>query len=85
MGHWKCRLQFMRGQMPVTRHLPHTWYDTPNIHMCTIRDFEALCGAKHIGVLQRAIVDSQHKAVLGMRLLPNLLAEIAIYRIRRNG
>lgn len=83
MGHWRCRAQFALGRMPVTRHLPNTWYDTPNIHMCTIKDFEALCETDGIRVLQRAAVDSQHRAVRGMRLLPNLLAEIAIYRIRR--
>ncbi|MEQ8230684.1 MAG: methionine biosynthesis protein MetW [Gammaproteobacteria bacterium] len=83
MGHWKCRLQFTRGRMPVTRHLPHTWYDTPNIHMCTIDDFEDLCAGRRIAVIERATVDSQHRAVIGMQLLPNLLAEIAIYRIRR--
>ncbi len=83
MGHWKCRLQFAFGRMPVTRHLPHTWYDTPNIHMCTINDFEDLCAARNIAVLERAIVDSQHRALIGMQLLPNLLAEIAVYRFRR--
>ncbi len=83
MGHWKCRAQFLLGRMPVTRHLPDTWYSTPNIHMCTIRDFETLCAERNIDVLERAIVDSQHRAIRGQRLLPNLLAEIAIYRIRR--
>ena len=83
MGHWKCRAQFMLGRMPVTRHLPNTWYDTPNIHMCTVKDFDELCQAEHIEILERAAVDLQHRAVIGMRLLPNLLAEIAIYRIKR--
>ncbi len=83
MGHWKCRAQFMLGRMPVTRYLPNTWYDTPNIHMCTVKDFDELCEAEHIEILERAAVDSQHRAVIGMRLLPNLLAEIAIYRIKR--
>ena len=83
MGHWKCRAQFLLGRMPVTRHLPNTWYDTPNIHMCTLSDFEDLCASKHLEVLERATVDSQHRAVIGMRLWPNLLAEIAVYRTRR--
>ena len=83
MGHWKCRAQILFGRMPITRHLPNTWYDTPNIHMCTISDFEDLCAQANIEILARAIVDSQHRAKVGMRLLPNLLAEIAIYRIRR--
>jgi methionine biosynthesis protein MetW len=44
-GHWRIRAQITwKGQMPVTRNLPYTWYDTPNIHFCTIRDFVALCG-----------------------------------------
>jgi methionine biosynthesis protein MetW len=83
MGHWKCRLALLGGRMPVTRHLPHTWYDTPNIHMCTIDDFERLCADSGIEVLERASVDSEHRAAAGMRLLPNLLAEIAIYRLRQ--
>ena len=51
--------------------------------MCTNDDFDELCVADNVEVLERAFVDSQHRAVIGMRLWPNLLAEIAIYRIRR--
>lgn len=82
-GHWTCRLQILGGRMPVTRHLPSTWYETENIHMCTISDFEALCARERIEVLERAAVDSEHRAGFLMRFLPNLLAEIAIYRFRR--
>jgi methionine biosynthesis protein MetW len=43
-GHWRIRAQILwKGRMPVTRNLPYSWYDTPNIHFCTIRDFVALC------------------------------------------
>ena len=43
-GHWRVRSQlFFGGRMPVTSHLPDTWYETPNIHFCTIRDFTTLC------------------------------------------
>jgi methionine biosynthesis protein MetW len=43
-GHWRVRLRFMfGGRMPVTKNLPYSWYDTPNIHFCTIHDFVALC------------------------------------------
>ncbi|MBD0417263.1 methionine biosynthesis protein MetW [Oryzicola mucosus] len=49
-GHWKVRFSlFFNGRMPVTKDLPYSWYDTPNIHFCTIRDFVSLCdeiGAK---------------------------------------
>ncbi|QPC85680.1 methionine biosynthesis protein MetW [Mesorhizobium sp. NBSH29] len=43
-GHWQVRLSLLlRGRMPVTKDLPYSWYDTPNIHFCTIRDFVNLC------------------------------------------
>jgi methionine biosynthesis protein MetW len=44
-GHWKIRLKLLfGGQMPRTNNLPETWYATPNIHFCTIKDFRQLCG-----------------------------------------
>ena len=47
-GYWQVRTFLaIRGRMPVTRNLPHAWYDTPNIHFCTIRDFVLLCDALH--------------------------------------
>ena len=50
-GMWKVRAELaFRGRMPVTKRLPHQWYDTPNIHLCTIKDFLALCRAKGIRV-----------------------------------
>src|SRR5207248_7916557 len=54
-GHWGIRLQLLfGGRMPTTDNLPYTWYDTPNIHFCTIKDFRALCGA--VGAhMERAI------------------------------
>lgn len=43
-GHWRVRFSLLlKGRMPVTKELPYSWYDTPNIHFCTIRDFVALC------------------------------------------
>lgn len=81
-GHWRCRVQIALGRMPITEHLPNTWYNTPNIHMCTIRDFEALCAAEGIEVLDRRVVDSSHRGTAPMRWWPNLLAEVALYRCR---
>lgn len=82
-GHWKPRLHLaLRGVMPVTRALPHQWYSTPNIHLCTLRDFERLCDASGIEVLQRAVVDIEHQEMPLMRVFPNLLGELAIYRLR---
>jgi len=83
-GHWRSRLQlFFGGHMPVTPSLPSKWFNTQNIHLCTLQDFEKLCADNHIDVLQRTVVDRNHKGSLGMRLFPNLLGEIAIYRIQR--
>jgi len=84
MGHWKCRLQLaLAGHMPVTRGLPHRWYDTPNIHLCTVHDFERLCAERGYHILRRAAVDRYHRTNPGARLLPNLLGESALYQFRR--
>ncbi len=82
MGFWKNRLQFaLGGHMPVTKTLPYGWYDTPNIHLCTIRDFEALCTELNLRILDKAMVDSAQQSRPLMRLMPNLLAETAVYRL----
>lgn len=83
-GHWSCRLQLvLGGKMPTSRTLPEEWYVTENIHLCTLRDFEKLCEAQHIEILQRAVVDMTHRTRWLMQLWPNLLGEIALYRFRR--
>ncbi len=83
-GHWRLRYQLaLRGRMPESRALPHHWYDTPNIHLCTVRDFEALCREKDVEILQRTVVDHAHRSHLGSHLLPNLLGAIALYRFQR--
>ncbi len=83
MGHWRARLHILAGHMPVTRNLPEQWYTTPNIHLCTLQDFEALCAQMGLEVLERTAVDYEHRPGLFMRALPNLLGEVALYRIRR--
>jgi len=83
-GNWRGRLQLaFGGKMPVTKTLPNEWYNTPNIHLCTIKDFEQLCESLGFEILERRAVDSGHKAGIGLRLLPNLLGQIALYRFRR--
>jgi methionine biosynthesis protein MetW len=82
-GHWRSRLQLLLGHMPTTPALPAQWYNTRNIHLCTLVDFEKLCRSMNIRILQRTVVDYRHRSSLGMRLLPNLLGEIAIYRFKR--
>lgn len=82
-GHWRCRLDLSLGRMPVTSSLPNTWYNTPNIHLCTLKDFEDFCRDKGIEIIERTVVDHSHKSSIMMSLLPNLMGEVAIYRIRR--
>ena len=81
-GYWKCRLQLaVGGRMPVVKTLPHEWYNTPNVHLFTIHDFEELCRRKNIEILQRAVVDYAHRSSSSLRLFPNLLGELALYRL----
>ena len=84
-GHWSCRLHLgIKGKMPMSRAMPLHWYDTPNIHFCTVRDFEALCTALNIEIIERATIAGSAQHLLG-KWFPNLFATSAIYRIRRSG
>lgn len=83
-GHWRCRLYLgTRGRMPVSRFMPFTWYDTPNIHFCTVQDFEALCDERGIRILERDMVGNTEREPLLAKLWPNLFATTAIYLITR--
>ena len=83
-GHWRCRLYLgTRGKMPVSKFLPYTWYDTPNIHFCTLQDFENLCPEKGITILSRDTVGNTTRRPLLARVWPNLFSITAIYRITR--
>jgi methionine biosynthesis protein MetW len=86
MAHWNARLQLgFKGIMPVTKNLPNQWFNTPNVHLCTLNDFEVLCKKHGIEILQRTVADHSHrKGNWLMNLFPNLLGEIAIYRFCRN-
>ncbi|MDO3383166.1 methionine biosynthesis protein MetW [Gilvimarinus algae] len=82
-GHWKARFHLtFKGRMPVSDLLPYEWYDTPNIHFCTFKDFEVLCREKHINVLHRQVVNERSAQVLG-NLAPNLFGETAVYHLSK--
>lgn len=84
-GNWKSRIYLAtRGRMPVSKFMPYEWYNTPNIHFCTVRDFDTLCREKNIHVLKRTVVDSEHQGSIAGRLWPNFLGEIAIYHLTRD-
>jgi len=85
-GHWRCRLHLStRGRMPVSDLMPYNWYDTPNIHFCTMRDFEQLCDARGITILEREVVGNTERKPLLATRWPNLFATTAIYHITRGG
>ncbi len=82
MGYWRARAHIaLKGKMPVTDSLPHHWYDTPNYHLCTLRDFENLCETLQIKILRRAAVNDNHRRKFPSSLVPNLFSETALYEI----
>ncbi len=81
-GHWRARLHlFINGRMPVSDILPYEWYNTPNIHFCTFLDFEVLCKALGIRVLNREVAASRSVGTFFQHKHPNLFGETAIYRV----
>jgi len=79
-GHWSVRWQLgVGGRMPVSKRLPYQWYDTPNVHFSTIRDFDVFCAEKGITVERRAVLAGGRE----ISLLPNVRGETAVFQIRR--
>ena len=78
-GHWSHRLQVLRGRMPVSSSLPYQWFDTPNIHLCTVADFDAFLAERGHRVLDRVVLTGGRPVAFA----PNLMGELAIYRFRR--
>jgi methionine biosynthesis protein MetW len=83
-GHWRCRLMLgIQGRMPVSSFMPYTWYNTPNIHFCTVKDFEHLCREKGIRILARSMVSMTSRQPALADKWPNFFATTAIYHITR--
>ena len=85
-AHWQARLSLVfLGRMPVSTTLPHEWYETPNIHLCTIRDFVALCGQLDITIEAQKILDARGRArhVGNGLFLANLFGEQAVFLLRK--
>lgn len=82
-AYFRIRFQlFFLGKMPKTRELPFEWYNTPNIHLVTIKDFERFCRENNIAIIKRIFFS--HSSLLNPYLFPNLLASGAIYVIQRS-
>ena len=75
-GHWNSRLQLLLGKMPVSDSLPYAWYETPNVHHCTISDFEDLCRRLGVRIKERLALHEGRPVTT----LPNLMGSIAVYR-----
>jgi len=85
-AHWRARLSLgLFGRMPVSRTLPHEWYDTPNIHLCTIHDFVALCRDLDIEIESQKILDTDgHLRQVSTTLFStNLFGEQAVFLLRK--
>lgn len=83
-AYWRCRIQLaLGGKMPVSDHLPHEWHNTPNIHLCTIKDFDELCAAAKVQVISRFIFNASGKKSWATESLSNLIGVTAFYRLGR--
>ncbi len=84
-GHWRVRWGLLCGRMPVTSNLTYSWYDTPNIHFCTITDFLSLC--HDLGItIEKAVAlndDGQKLPIPGDGLLANLFASQGLFVLSR--
>ena len=78
-GYWKNRLQVLGGRMPVSDNLPYEWHDTPNVHLCTLEDFERFCAQRAVKILERKVLTGGRP----VGVLPNLLGALAVYRFQR--
>ena len=78
-GNWRHAVSLLSGHMPVTPEIPYQWYDTPNIHLCTPKDFELLAARLELRITDRALLARGEP----LEFLPNLRASVAVYRFER--
>ena len=80
-GYWRHRLDILQGRMPVSKSLPYSWHDTPNIHLCTVKDFEDLCAKIGAEILDERVIHAGRS----VELLPNLRGSLGVFRFRARG
>lgn len=79
-AYWQNRLQvLLKGHMPVSETIPYAWHNTPNIHLCTLGDFERLCEQLNIKIFERRVMDGDAP----VEFFPNILGSLAFYRLGR--
>lgn len=74
-GYWKNRLEVLRGRMPVSENLPYAWFNTPNVRLCTVADFERFCEERAIRIVERKVLTHGRPVTV----MPNLLGALAVY------
>ena len=85
-GHWKVRLDLLfKGEMPITKNLPYEWYNTPNLHMCTIQDFYNFCNYKGINIFKTISLNGQKTSKITSSNLKykNLISELGIFLLEK--
>lgn len=83
LGYWRCRLNIVSGEMPVTPELPSSWYETENIHLCTIKDFEKLCADENIKIKDKVFLNKKGDQSKFVSIKPNLLAVEGVYLLEK--
>jgi len=78
-GRWDVRLQIALGRMPVSPELPYQWYNTPNVHLFTIADFESFCSGHGIRILERVALNRGRP----VRTFANFFGSVAVYRFEK--
>ena len=76
-GYWRDRIQSIKGVMPKSKELPYSWFNTPNVHLCTIKDFDDLCKSNAYKIVNRLVL-TDNKSV---SFFPNLLGALALYNL----
>jgi methionine biosynthesis protein MetW len=77
-GYWRHRVDVLLGHMPLSKTLPHTWYNTPNIHLCTVKDFEDLCRKLEAVILDERVLHAGRQ----VSFLPNLFGSLGVFRFK---
>ena len=78
-GNWELRTGLLKGKMPSSNQLPAKWYETTNVHLCTIADFEELCETEHFNILKKVYLNRHGKTSWLTDYLPNFFAAEAVY------
>ena len=85
-GHWKVRIKLLiNGTMPLTKNLPYEWHNTPNLHMCTIKDFFVFCEKRNIKIFRSLALNQEKISEIDIKNLnyKNLISDLGIFLIEK--